>query len=91
MGMKSVFSDLGFSFCRYFRLLSLHYRMRVFIQRVRKLQNFFGLGGCDIDLVYCDVKFLPRKQTEIILLFKVAPKYYISDTLLIMRAIPFLL
>ena len=46
MGMKSVFSDLGFSFCRYFRLLSLHYRMWVFIQTVGKLQDFFGLGGC---------------------------------------------
>lgn len=41
MGMKSVFSDLGFSFCRYFRLLSLRYRGRVFIQTV---------GSCRISL-----------------------------------------
>ena len=46
IGMKSVFSDLGFSFCRYFRLLSLHYRIGVFIQTVGKLQDSFGLGGC---------------------------------------------
>ena len=43
----SVFSDLGFSFCRYFRLPSLYYSgMRIFIWTVGKLQNFFGFCGC---------------------------------------------
>lgn len=43
----SVFSYLGFPFCRYFRLLSLYYSgMRIFIWTVVKLQKFFGFSGC---------------------------------------------
>lgn len=43
----SVFSNLGFSFCGYFRLLSLYYfGMRIFIWIVVKLQKFFGFSGC---------------------------------------------
>lgn len=43
----SIFSNLGFSFCRYFRLLSFYYfGMRIFIWIVVKLQKFFGFSGC---------------------------------------------
>ena len=41
--------------------------------------NVFGISGRDIDLAYCDVKWLALEMNrDRSIIFEVAPKYYIS-------------
>ena len=43
--------------------------------------SFFGIGGRDIDLNYCDVEWLALETNQDhSAIFEVAPKYCISDS-----------
>ena len=54
--------------------------------------SFFSITGQGIDLDYCDIEWMPRKQTEIILLFlRLYPSTAFQTFLLTVMAAPFFL
>ena len=54
--------------------------------------SFFGIMGQGIDLDYCDTEwFTLEMNRDHSVIFEIASKHYISDSLLTMMATPFLL
>ena len=54
--------------------------------------SFFGISDWGIDLDYCDIEwFALETNRDHSVIFEIASKYCILDSLLIMRATPFLL
>ena len=54
--------------------------------------SFFSISGCGIDLDYCDIEsFTLEMNRDHSVIFEIISKYCISDSLLTLRATPFLL